>query len=96
MIDIGYIFWSTLIIFILGLITDYLVKKNAYVWIGKITYISIFLGMTWIVVTTPVEETVEGVTKLTEFFISAFIPLIIGEMFGAMFEEFIKSFKRRN
>ena len=57
--------------------------------IGKITYISIFLGMTWIVVTTPVKEAVEGVTKLTEFFISALIPLIIGEMFGAMFENIV-------
>lgn len=92
MIDIGYIFWSTLIIFILGLITDYLVKENAYIWIGKITYILIFLGMTWIVVTSPVEEAVEGVTKLTEFFISALIPLIIGEMFGAMFEDIVKRF----
>ena len=92
MIDIGYIFWSTLIIFILGLITDYLLKKNAYVWIGKISYILIFLGMTWIVVTTPADETVEGMTKLTEFFISASIPLIIGEMFGATFEDIVKIF----
>ena len=84
-INIGLIFITALVTFILGLITEYLIDINITKVATKITYIIIILVMWWIAFSNPTETTeqmVDTMTRLTYYFVNTIIPLIIGEAFG--------------
>ena len=84
-INIGMILFNVILFFILGTLTQFIIKINIAKIISKLTYIIIILVMWWIVISSPTEtseQVVEGITKLTYFFINVIVPFIIGEMLG--------------